>query len=53
MLSTAIGVTVGLTLANFGWQAFNEKRWDKAVERSFFQLSAVTAFILALGATGH
>jgi len=48
MYVTAIGVFVGLTAGNFIWQAFMERKWGKAVERSYFQAVALGTFLLAM-----
>ena len=42
-----IGLSIGLTLGNFAFQAFSEHRWAVAVDRSFFQVVAIFAFILS------
>jgi len=43
-LFSAITVALGLTIANFAWQALGgDPQWAVAGERSFFQAMAVVA----------
>jgi len=47
-LFSAITVTLGLTIANFAWQALGgDPQWAVAGERSFFHVMAVGACWLA------
>ena len=48
MYVTALVVFVSLMFANFIWQAFKEREWHKAMERSFFQAVALGAFLLVM-----
>lgn len=48
MYLTAIGVCAGLVVANFIGQVFSKKHdWEKALERSFFQVVAIAIFLVA------
>jgi|GEM_PF-4530338 len=38
---TAITAFIGITAANFVWQAFTGQAWGVAIERSWFQLGAI------------
>jgi hypothetical protein len=42
-----IGVLIGLTVGNFLYQAFGHMDWLVAIERSYFQMSALIAIGLA------
>jgi len=48
MYGTAIGVFVGLVIGNFIWQAFTERNWVVATERSFFQTIVLGAYLIAV-----
>ncbi len=39
-MRTALMVGLGMTIANFGWQALNGHNWPLAVDRSWFQVAA-------------
>lgn len=41
MKKRAIGLIIGFTLGNFGWQAFQDQQWKEALKLSFFQAAAV------------
>ncbi len=45
MLTTAIFVALGCTVANYGYQAVYDRDWSRAAERSFFQIAAIVAMI--------
>ena len=38
-----IGLILGFTLGNFGWQAFQDQQWKEALRLSFFQAIAIAA----------
>lgn len=42
-------VLAGLVAGNFSYQAVGARRWDVAIERSFFQVTAVLFFWLVQG----
>ncbi len=53
MIPTAFGLTIGLTLGNFLYQALTRKNnWQQATERSFFQLIAIVTFLVLLRVQG-
>jgi hypothetical protein len=42
----AATISGGMILANFTWANFTEEKYERAVERSFFQVAAVATFLL-------
>ena len=44
MLGPAVITIIGVTICNFVWQAFNERNWETARERSYFQVVAVFVY---------
>ena len=44
MLGSAIITIVGATIVNFVWQAFTERDWETAKERSYFQTVTVVVY---------
>ncbi len=43
---------LGLTTGNYLWQAFNDKNWAQASERSYFQFIALVLFVIGLKLAG-
>ena len=41
-------VSVGLTIGHFLWEAFNLKRWDIAIKRSWYQFMAIAVYSIVL-----
>lgn len=48
MATTLILLFVGLAISNFVYQAFKEQEWDKAIERSWFQVIALVGAYIVL-----
>ena len=44
---TTIGVALGCIAANFAFQAYTNRDWECATERSFFQAIAIVALTAA------
>lgn len=40
----ALGLIIGLSLANFAYQALHDRRWDVALERTWFQAVAIALY---------
>lgn len=45
--SRLIVIGVGLSVANFLYQALNDYQWSLAIDRSFFQIIALVAVYVA------
>lgn len=48
VINEAIGCAFALTASNFLYQAFTEKNYALAFDRSFFQCVALIAFLLPI-----
>ena len=51
MFMTALYVSIGMTIGNYGFQFFGEKNWDKALERTILSLAGTAFLFAALAAT--
>lgn len=48
IIKTGIYVALSLCAANFIYQSINDRDWDTALERSYFQVIAIACYIYSI-----